>query len=349
MSLKIVRSLLGRHQGDLLEDMGGRRLLGNEAQLQMVDDPVHGGIIGDKGDDLHHSPALRAKHRVHFVNLANHLRPTFRRDAPHFLLGQLRIIKGADLMEGAGRIHPALGHQEMERGVEIDAVPERLDDGDKAGLEHRPRCGLKIKEKRPDGTAAKIPQELPLELEEHPEHLRDDEDHLTMRNIEEERLPHPLAPLLKPLGMARRAKSSGLAGKHQQMFRPAAWAPDPGKAAARIAAIEIALDDLLDDRPEKAVFPLEPALVFRDEPLEMVEKHPVENGPFRMTRAIDSRHIGNEVSRNAPGRGKGKNPGTATRNGRTHTPKSVENRQRPLTQDQPRNGRGGYYERHGRP
>jgi len=90
---------------------------------------------------------------------------------------------------------------------------------------------------------------------------------------------------------------------------------------------------LLDDRPEITIVPLESALVFRDEPLEMMEKHLVENGTFRMTRTVDSRHIGNEESRNAPGTRKGKNPGATTRNGRKHTPKSVENRQPSLTQD----------------
>jgi di/tripeptidase len=145
-----------------------------------------------------------------------------------------------------------------------------------------------------------------------------------MRDVEKKHLPHPLAPLLKTLGMARRAKPSALAGKHQQMFLPAARAPDPSKSAAGVAAVKIALDDLLDDRPEITIVPLEPALVFGDEPLEMMKKHPVENGAFRMTRAVDSRHIGNEVPRNAPGTGKGKNPGTAIRNGTGHVSKSVE-------------------------
>jgi len=108
------------------------------------------------------------------------------------------------------------------------------------------------------------------------------------------------------------------------MFRPAAWAPDPGKAALRIAAVEIALDDLFDDRPEETIVPLEPALVFRDEPLEMMTKHPVENGPFRMTRTVDSRHIGNEASRNAPGTGQGKNLGTAERNSKKSAPKAAK-------------------------
>jgi hypothetical protein len=35
----------------------------------------------------------------------------------------------------------------------------------------------------------------------------------------------------------------------------------------------------------------------------MMKKHPVENGAFRMTRTVDSRHIGNERSRNGPGKG----------------------------------------------
>jgi hypothetical protein len=81
---------------------------------------------------------------------------------------------------------------------------------------------------------------------------------------------------------------------------PAVRTPDPGKAALRIAAVEIALDDILDDRPEISIVPLEPALIFRDEPLKMMKKHPIENGAFRMTRAIYSRHGGRKASRNGP-------------------------------------------------
>jgi len=100
--------------------------------------------------------------------------------------------------------------------------------------------------------------------------------------------------------MAGRAKPSGFAGKHQKMFRPAAGTPDPGEAASGIAAVEITLDDLLDDGPEEAVLPLEPALVFGDEPFEMMEKHPVEDGPLRMPRTIHSRHSRGKASRNEP-------------------------------------------------
>jgi hypothetical protein len=57
---------------------------------------------------------------------------------------------------------------------------------------------------------------------------------------------------------------------------------------------------LLDDRPEISVVPLEPALIFRDEPLEMMKKHPVENGPFRISRTIDSCHSKDKDSGNTP-------------------------------------------------
>ena len=36
--LFVLPALLGRHRGDLLEDMNGRRLLGRERQLQVTDE-----------------------------------------------------------------------------------------------------------------------------------------------------------------------------------------------------------------------------------------------------------------------------------------------------------------------
>lgn len=61
--------------------------------------------------------------------------------------------------------------------------------------------------------------------------------------------------------MARGAESSGAAGKHQEVFRGSVGTADAGKSAAWVAAVQIALDDLFDGRPEITVLPLEPALV----------------------------------------------------------------------------------------
>jgi len=55
--------------------MEGQWLLGNERQLQMVDDPIDSLIISDEGDDLHRASALGKDHRVDLIDLANHLRP----------------------------------------------------------------------------------------------------------------------------------------------------------------------------------------------------------------------------------------------------------------------------------
>jgi hypothetical protein len=73
-----------------------------------------------------------------------------------------------------------------------------------------------------------------------------------------------------------------------------------GEAAARVAAIEVALDHLLDDRPEIPVLLLEPALVLGQELVEMMKEHPVEDRAFGMSGPIDSRHGGKTAPRIGP-------------------------------------------------
>jgi len=134
-----------------------------------------------------------------------------------------------------------------------------------------PCRGLEINRQGVDGRAAKPPEQLAVELKEDPQHLGDREDHLAVWYIEKKRLPHPLAPFLDPLGLARRAEARGAAGEHHQPLLPAVGAPDPGEAAARSSAVEIPVNELLDDRPEKAGLPLETALGLDQETLEMME------------------------------------------------------------------------------
>ena len=75
---------------------------------------------------------------------------------------------------------------------------------------------------------------------------------------------------------------------------------DAGKSVARVAAVQIALYDLLDDQPKKVILPLETSLILGHEPVEMMKKHPVKNGPLRMSGTIESRHSGRMASRNGP-------------------------------------------------
>jgi len=75
---------------------------------------------------------------------------------------------------------------------------------------------------------------------------------------------------------------------------------DPGKPAAGVAAVQVALDYLLDDRPEVAVLALETVLVLDQDPFEVMEEHPVENGTFWMAGTVESWHSSRYKSRNGP-------------------------------------------------
>jgi len=86
---KIFPALLGRRERDLLEDMGGRRLRRRKHQLQMIDDPIHNGILRDESDNLHRPPTLGAGHRS--------TSKTFRIMAAQPLEGMRRSAEGLRL------------------------------------------------------------------------------------------------------------------------------------------------------------------------------------------------------------------------------------------------------------
>jgi len=65
--------------------------------------------------------------------------------------------------------------------------------------------------------------------------------------------------------VTRRAESPGPAGEHDQPLLGAGRTADPSEPAARVAAVQIPLDHLFDDRPEEAALLLEPALILRQE------------------------------------------------------------------------------------
>jgi len=46
--------------------MGRRRLIRHERQFQMIDNPIHNGILRDEGDDLRGAATLGAEHKVVF-------------------------------------------------------------------------------------------------------------------------------------------------------------------------------------------------------------------------------------------------------------------------------------------
>ena len=178
----------------------------------------------------------------------------------------------------------------MDMGMEVDTVAEGLDHGHHS--RHKPKaCGCVQKfHKRAHRREAERIEELPLVTEEETQHLGDDKDHLTMWDIQEKLLPHPLSPHITAFGMTRRAESASLTGKHQQPLLSAVGTPDAGKPAHRIAAVQILVDNLLDDRPEIPVFLLKTFLIFSKKPLEIMKKHTIEHCMFRMTLTVNPCH-----------------------------------------------------------
>jgi hypothetical protein len=51
-----------------------------KSELEVGDDPVHCGIIGDESDHSHLATACRTYERINFIDLADHLCPAFGRD-----------------------------------------------------------------------------------------------------------------------------------------------------------------------------------------------------------------------------------------------------------------------------
>jgi hypothetical protein len=66
----------------------------------------------------------------------------------------------------------------------------------------------------------------------------------------------------------------------------------------------MAFDGFLDNRPEEAILLLETAPVFGEELVEMMKKHPVEDGAFRMSGTGDSCHGHDKNPTNGPEAGR---------------------------------------------
>jgi len=52
----------------------------------VADDAIHHGIIGEESDDLRRAAAMRADHRINFIDFADHLGPALGGDGPELLL-----------------------------------------------------------------------------------------------------------------------------------------------------------------------------------------------------------------------------------------------------------------------
>lgn len=74
-------------QEELLRDpMRRGRSLRDKGQLQVVDNPVHNGIVGDEGNSAHLCLALRTGQGIDLVDFPDHLSPAPAWDSRSLLL-----------------------------------------------------------------------------------------------------------------------------------------------------------------------------------------------------------------------------------------------------------------------
>ncbi len=85
--------------------------------------------------------------------------------------------------------------------MQIDAIAEGLDHGHYSRHQLMVCDGLEVFQKSLNRSQGEGGQKRPSEAEEKTQHLRDGEDNLTVGDIQQKLLPHPLAPFLPAFGM----------------------------------------------------------------------------------------------------------------------------------------------------
>jgi hypothetical protein len=134
---KNSRRRVSGHQDFLISELRRRGSFHNEGQLQVVDDAVDHGIVGEEGDNLHLALALRADHRVHFVDLADHLRPALGGDGSELVLhdqerkrGQIYLLDLPPVGIGIEPIVPDSDLGALSKALNFRSARRFIDMGD---------------------------------------------------------------------------------------------------------------------------------------------------------------------------------------------------------------------------
>ncbi len=270
---EIPSSLLSRHHELVLDNLWRRRPLGMKCQLEVADDPIDNFVVFDKGDHLHLSAALRAEQS---------------------------IIEFWDPEESTAFCHTSLCEKKVQVRVKIYSGSKRLYHGHNTWYNFFACYGPEVFQNCPFSAETETTEKRAFVFEEYSQHLGNGEDHLAVRNIKQERLPHPLAPLLTSFGIAWGAESTNFTWKGQQPFRSTVRTANSCKPTLRIATVQVLVHDLLDNRTEISILSLKAVLVFWEKLIEVVEKYSVEDRAFRMTLTIYPCHWSRDDSENMP-------------------------------------------------
>jgi len=182
-------------------------------------------------------------------------------------------------------------------GIESEKIAKRLhgDDGAGDGSVSRDRILEKDLQGFP-GATAQIGKKLPIVEKVTAEDLRDAEYEMTVRDLFENIHAEPFAEFDHALLVARWAKMPSFTRKCQQIFMAAAFTFHAGKAVVQIAAIEVAIDHLLDIGPPEAVLPGEILVIDPDKGFKIILYAAVVIRRLRISWTIDGGRKGHDLS-----------------------------------------------------
>jgi len=105
------------------------------------------------------------------------------------------------------------------------------------------------------GAVAELRQKLAVVLEIDPQHDRNAEDELSVRDGIEDVVGDVFPELNRLFGMTTRAKPAAFAGKSQEIGMPAfrVGASHPGKSLVQVTASQVFLDHLIHHRPKETI------------------------------------------------------------------------------------------------
>ena len=219
----------------------------------MIEDAHDHGGLGDEADHAHLASAARTHEGVQ---------------------------EGVDFVHPADHLHPA-----APEGRAVRALRHRFTLGDLAWRGELSRRGGLLA-LAASGAERQRAQQLPVVQEVDPQHLGDREDPLGMAHLLHDLVMEESRELRRPLGSARGAQPSSLAGKRHQELLGTAPAANPREAALPNATVEVARDHIVHESSPEAVVALEALLPRALDPVVERIEETVERRLPRIPRSV---------------------------------------------------------------
>jgi len=241
--IQIVHALLGeRGPDDVARQVLHSRIIIGRYAVSAED--VEAGMppCGEHGEHLLCDLSLGEQHPEHLV--------------PEDGLQLFQFKRRGDAEHAPAAVEAAVGDQDVAVGIEAEEIAESLDGDDGAGdgIGFR-NCLLEKYLQGFPGAPAQIGKELPVIQEASAQDLRNAENKMPVGDLLEDIHAEPFAELHHALLMAGWAEMTALAGEGQQVFVAAVNTFDTGETIVRVAAVEVAVYDLLDIGPPESVLP----------------------------------------------------------------------------------------------